>query len=241
MARKCWAAALGGCSTKMSNEHVITEGAFTSRELRIGGAVRLPQDRGLSRANVKAKVLCATHNSRLSDLDDEAIRLAAAMRTYMRVSEPGDMRVRVNGWKIERWCLKTGCSLLASRWMAPRDFSPDPAMIRMVFGERNLPPGAGLYLVKEPALDLQSDTDTARWNLLFERDDPSSIKSLYIAIHGLGLFVGPSDSLSKLHDSGDPDWGKAQLMYRPASIQISTRLPQWPENTTAQMTIEFTW
>jgi hypothetical protein len=67
---------------------------------------------------------------------------------------PRESAVQVDGWKIERWCLKAGHNLLASRWMAARDFTPDPQMVQIIFGAGRLPDKAGLWVVKEPDVNL---------------------------------------------------------------------------------------
>jgi hypothetical protein len=62
--RECWAAALGGCSEKMSKEHTVTEGVFLDEEVFVQGlnwCKTNPKRVGLG--NVTRKILCKTHNS----------------------------------------------------------------------------------------------------------------------------------------------------------------------------------
>lgn len=250
MARTCWAASLGGCATKMSNEHVITEGVFSRLPLRwAGSAARFLAGRESSRANLKAKVLCTTHNSVLHELDDEAIKLATALRTFLAAKEPCEASVRVDGWKIERWCMKCGCNLLASRWLERREFTPDPHMVRIIFGGDRLAADAGMYIVKEPAITLTADADQVGWWLFGHEQNVGAIQAVYIQLHGLGLIVTThrGDITSKLRsalvqgDGAGMDWSTAEISLRPPSARLALRRAAWPMDATAGLTVEFAW
>jgi len=141
--RHCWAARLGECSTKITREHIITEGVFPGGEIFVQGfpwCLNEPVKIGL--ANLTAKVLCARHNSQLSDVDMAGID---TVKAFQQANQLIDFRNRyrrtawtrkqfkIDGPKLERWFLKT--------------------LINMAFrGERRI--GSGSTEVGQPSLDL---------------------------------------------------------------------------------------
>lgn len=114
---ECWAADLGGCSDKMSGEHLITNGVFLADAVRVKGLPWCPDFKTIGLASLVKKVLCVRHNSELSTADEGAIQLRNAILDTTALSEGRKLmaagqswpieRFRVNGFAIERWCLKT--------------------------------------------------------------------------------------------------------------------------------------
>jgi hypothetical protein len=246
MPRTCWAASLGNCSKKISAEHVFSEALFSDSMLSVEGPA-LPFPPRVSRTNLKAKVLCTTHNGHLSDVDGEAKKLFDALRNHVRLPMPGATQVRVDGWKIERWCMKSGTNLLASRWLGTRPFLPDPAIVAIIFGDGRLPPDAGLYVVKKPVLTLKSDADRVSWNLFNGSGSETNIRAFYIQLFALGLIVTPhrGDLVPLVRSAARPDlevdWSTAELTHRPNAMDVSFQRKQWQPNETARLTIEFAW
>lgn len=200
----------------------------------------------VSRASLKAKVLCVAHNSLLSELDDETIVLYKALRTHALALSPGEARVQVNGPKIERWCMKCAYSLLAAGWHGRdrRGFLPDPAMVQMIFGQVRLPAPAGLYVVKKPEIKLRDAASTVGWNVI-SRDPPMQhqIVAHYIQLMALLLIVSGGDItplLRQVKDS-DLDWSTAELTYRPREIFIRMRHASWRPDEVNRLAIEFGW
>lgn len=245
--RKCWAVSLGGCSTKMSNEHVLTKGVFSGTPLHWSGSgLKHFVGREIAPKDLQAKVLCAAHNCGLSNLDAAAIKLAAAMRALLATRAPRESSVRVDGWAIERWCLKAGHNLLASCWLEDRDFNPAPQMVQIIFGRTRLPDPAGLWVVKEPAAVLPADAD----RVAFKPFGPSetAIAGFYFLLHGIGLIVSSylGDITKRLRalppDANlGMDWGAAQLSHRPAAMRVFTRRNVWAPGEEAGLTVHFQW
>jgi len=202
------------------------------------------QGREVTPANLKAKVLCVTHNSALHELDDEAIRLANALRVLLAAKQQGNNAVRVDGWKIERWCMKCGCNVLASGWAEGHGFAPDPQIVRAIFGVCRLPSGAGLYGLLDPMVKLISDADQVGFTL-FERS-PAAIVGVYIQMHGLGLIVSSytGDITAALRGAKNlgnvptPDWSAARVMHHPHSVELFRNLAPGEK---ASLTLEFAW
>jgi len=205
------------------------------------------QGREVGSADLKAKVLCVTHNSALHDLDDEAIKLATALRGLRAVKQTGEMTVRVDGWKIERWCLKSGFNLLASRWLEPRGFAPDPQAVRVIFGDSRPPPATGLYVVIDPPVMMTPDTDQVGWQMFADERNPAAIVGVYIQLHGLGLIVSnqPSDitvALRATKNSGKvatSNWSAARVIHHPRCVELFRN--KVPPGERGSLTVEFVW
>ncbi len=158
--RTCWAACLGDCSDKLSGEHVITEGVFLDDAVKVKGlSWCLDEFKTIGLASFVKNVLCVNHNSRLSEADAGAIQLRKAICDSADLSEarkqlePQSWRVErfsVNGFALERWCLKT---LITIAFGGPvtigdGDMQGEPSrlLVETAFGLRQFqPPRAGLY------------------------------------------------------------------------------------------------
>ena len=246
MPRACWAASRGNCSTKMSGEHVLTEGLFFDRMLSVQGFKR-PLPPKVSRDSLKAKVLCKTHNSDLAPLDDEAIRLTNALREHIRATSPTQSQVSIDGWKMERWCTKTGIGLLASKWLGDRPFFPDAGMVNVAFGEHRLPDDCGLYVVKKPAITLHNDADQFRWIHLTDAENEVLTHGFIFQLFGFGLLIAttrgdPTAALRTMPDRKDGlDWTTAEVSHRPLSMDSVFSRTSWQADREARLTIKFVW
>ena len=118
----CWAESLGGCSSVQSREHYISKGLFEGDSIIQKG---LPwckfEEKEIGLASASAKILCKTHNERLSILDDEAIRAFDSLREILLLQSrqkklaPRIWKVRtwhLNGLLLDRWFLKTLVNLM---------------------------------------------------------------------------------------------------------------------------------
>jgi hypothetical protein len=114
---KCWADSLGGCSTKQSAEHYVSKGLFVGPALTLKG---LPwcklEEKTIGLESASAKILCTTHNSALTRLDEEAkltfdaIREIFSLQARQKAISPQRWKVKtwsINGLALERWFLKT--------------------------------------------------------------------------------------------------------------------------------------
>src|SRR5207245_4901734 len=100
----CWANQLGGCSQKITREHVVSRGLFDSEQIMVQGfkwCLNEPKKIGLS--NLVAKILCKRHNNDLSDLDAAALRAFDIFRESIRLNQiRGKMKGRLVRWHIKR-------------------------------------------------------------------------------------------------------------------------------------------
>src|SRR5216684_5814407 len=84
----CWAKPIGGCSAKMSREHLISASVFPGRTVMVQGfpwCKDTPAEIGLS--GLTAKILCEKHNKDLSPLDEAADRAADTLRAMHQLHE----------------------------------------------------------------------------------------------------------------------------------------------------------
>lgn len=114
---RCWAASLGGCSDKISGEHIVTRGTFTEDSVRVKGLSWCADEfKTIGLRSFVKKVLCRHHNSLLSQVDDAAIEFRKTLCSFVDISTERDKlpaqpwplkSLPVDGSKLERWCLKT--------------------------------------------------------------------------------------------------------------------------------------
>lgn len=157
----CWAASLGDCSDKISGEHIITDGTFLADAVKVRGLPWCPDEfKTIGLQRLVRNVLCTNHNSRLSEADIAAIQLRRALCDLAELSEerkrmqPQDWPFRkffVDGFALERWCLKTLITI-AFRGEFPigdgesLPGQPSRTLVETAFGLRQFQlQGAGLY------------------------------------------------------------------------------------------------
>lgn len=152
---KCWAACLGGCSDKISREHTITKAMFLDEELTVSGMPWCVEPKKVGLANLTAKILCVTHNSALSPVDEEAVKFAEAMREsfrllQVRVSAKSKrwtfLKFPIDGSRMERWSLKT---LINATYQTDSPIE-DSSLVEIAFGRKSFERPAGLYGVYDP-------------------------------------------------------------------------------------------
>lgn len=118
----CYAHSTMDCSIAMSDEHYISHSILRTVELngtsKIGGLPWIPPEtfRILPSKRLSAKVLCVRHNNALSPLDAEAGRLIKAIGQFDQTGNESTYLEEIKifcGEDIERWMLKTICSMQA--------------------------------------------------------------------------------------------------------------------------------
>jgi len=115
--RSCWAAHLGGCHEKISGEHIVTQSLFTGKTVIVSGLPWcLSEPKEVGKAGITRNILCRTHNSALSVVDEAAQKSFEVFRQSTDLSSARQginaqslmlKRFRINGRLLERWFLKT--------------------------------------------------------------------------------------------------------------------------------------
>jgi hypothetical protein len=189
--KKCWAAPLGGCSDKISREHVVSASLWKSPAIDVVGfpwCKDQPQRVGV--ASLTAKILCRTHNTALSDVDAagaaafETLRHSAELRATREASPERMMgnwlvsTFRIDGNKLERWFIKTLINIGASgaatgTWAVSGSDLANPPLefIRAAFGLEGLKRPLGLYIVAALGETIESRDVVESRTLLNESGD----------------------------------------------------------------------
>lgn len=118
---RCYLARFGGCSSQLSREHYVSNAILTSMEaeadnglVQVSGApwTNEGEFKSLPAGSLAARILCTSHNRRLSALDAQAGQLWDAIRRMTSAEDLDGGRVLLNGHDIERWALKYVCGQL---------------------------------------------------------------------------------------------------------------------------------
>jgi hypothetical protein len=161
MSATCWAKAISGCSAVQSREHYISKSLFDGSLIRIQG-FRWCKDEeveiGIGAA--ASKILCKTHNERLSDLDMAAGYSFACFRKIMTLENTRKtmaprlwsvQRHQINGRLLERWFLKTLINLVCVQdatltWIGGLERTKPPTpLVEQCFGLRPINPPHGMH------------------------------------------------------------------------------------------------
>lgn len=165
------------CCEKLSREHLMTRRIL---ELSDGPTAGYRWLKGLTKDlppdALAARVLCRSHNSRLSKLDDVGIAVFAAMRACT-LGEPGPTHLIVNGHDFERWLVQRAAAVMYSGNADFRGFKVDLGKfaqpeVRDALVEGVWPAGGGLYLTDAPPKAKLDGTEMAPF---FASHDPSII------------------------------------------------------------------
>jgi hypothetical protein len=151
---------LGDCSGSLNREHFISKNLLKEFEedgvLHVGGYPHSNRIGTLlmSAESVSAKVLCESHNRRLSDVDLEGSRFILAFfkahAGLLGQKFTTDQTYECDGPLIERWMIKYACGLIASGQAGfgterIERGSPPVEFLQTLFGIETLPSDWGLY------------------------------------------------------------------------------------------------
>lgn len=231
----CWAQCLGGCSDKMSREHLISESLFLDPRMTVHGfpwCKDKPVVVGL--ASLTAKILCKKHNSDLTDLDEAGGNAFGILREIRRVAnirgkKPNErwslIRYEVEGALFERWCLKTLINLCFGReYPVGRDSTtqgwPSERLVRLAYGHEEFKGNAGLYFVVRTGMQMQSEDRVSFAPLCLAQ----KVEGGLFSIRGLRFFLsleeeGPPRPLSGILID-DEDLGRAQMRLRMTEMRV---------------------
>jgi hypothetical protein len=160
MNRKCWAESLGNCSESISGEHIVTAGLFATDMISVQGLSWCrdePKNIGLP--NLTRNILCTSHNSGLSPVDEAAIAAFDVFRECVRLTSVREVmkeriwnivRLKIDGAGLERWFLKTLINITAGgkERIGPKSLvtgEPSADLVEIAYGLRNFVPNAGLH------------------------------------------------------------------------------------------------
>jgi hypothetical protein len=107
----CYMAATGGCDTKISGEHLISEGVLkvlAEKQVEVSGTPWLNgQKKVLGFAALTAKCLCTRHNSLLSPVDVVGAKFFEAIQKCGTTDSGRGLFFLLSGHDVERWMLRS--------------------------------------------------------------------------------------------------------------------------------------
>ena len=217
----CYMNALGSCVAPISGEHVISESVcrilMGDGEFSISGVPWLDSNETKIIAPLRAKCLCAKHNSALSPLDAAAQYFFDSLKSYLE-HDGGFRHALISGHDLERWLLKTAKAAAVSKNLArggvrlSGTFARDEAILDMLDDPRHWPEGSGLYCAMWPGDVTENNVRFQLQPFTNERDE---IDAIAINVFGFRFAL--------LLDV--PDWAKwpsfRHAKLRPGQITIS--------------------
>jgi hypothetical protein len=156
---KCYANALGNCSTNISREHFISEAVLKQQEIE-GGVTAFgfsflgDQSKPMPINGMAAKILCEAHNNALSPLDSEAGRLFKySLDIALNYHQASPICI-FSGEDIELWLLKTllgifysdQIQVLSFDGLSRQKYEIDSSLVQILFQQREWPKLWGLYV-----------------------------------------------------------------------------------------------
>jgi hypothetical protein len=251
----CWASAFGPCSSKLSREHLISQGLWSGDVIDVVG---LPwckhQAKRVGLANLTARILCKDHNSALSPVDEQGKRAFEIfrdcdLRTKALQRDP-DRKFRkleffVKGPEFERWILKTLINIAcvgSSKHLRWRDSrapinSPPEDLLNVVFGKAIFRNPKGLYAAHTPGQPERC------WETVFISPlihNQVSISGALLEFRGFRFVFNLSETpLPQIFELPDapPEWRFNCLNYRPISFKFTHQgrtahsvVFRWPAN-----------
>ena len=164
----CWASGIGDCSAKQSVEHYVTRGLWSASAIMISGFNwQNGEAKTLPVATLETKILCKSHNERLSEVDAEATRIfrfiGEALETFQhwQKQQPTKKQVfptryQADGQLFERWCAKTLIDFVCveksdTRWHDTGAAVLDPPIdaVNAMYGITTFEHPMGFYLAQE--------------------------------------------------------------------------------------------
>ncbi len=159
---ECWAKTLGGCSSVQSGEHLFSACLFQGTMVTVQGFHWCPEPKSVGLASLTANILCTTHNSGLSQLDNAAQQTLKTLAEAARLSDVRaglkprrfwrSLKYTVNGPPFESWFMKTTINLFhvvgaGAKWHSTGQRADDPPaeFVEIVFGQRSISSPLGLY------------------------------------------------------------------------------------------------
>jgi len=161
---KCYAAGLGGCSSKISSEHFFSKAVlkllYDEPGFEVGGFPwqRKPGAGPPSPESLASNILCKDHNEALSTVDAEALQLFHSFdgvhKHLTDERRSGHLEFEVAGEIFERWILKVLIGVVASgnaekdNVRVPKS-KPSLEWLQLLFGVESMPSACGVYALSQ--------------------------------------------------------------------------------------------
>jgi hypothetical protein len=251
MPSACWAESLGGCSDKISREHLVSRSFFTAPSVSVKGLSWCKlEEKTIGVDSAVAKILCERHNNQLSPVDLAAHKFAQVLRQHTRLytervntgASGPYRRFWIDARLLERWMLKTLINLYVGGSMTigrgpGRLGQPTHELVKAAFGERRLGGGFGMHIASHANMALTLGEHLQMAPLILT--DKAEIHGALLNVCGLYFYFNATENEaarpSAVSEELGVDWHKCQFSKR---IQkITATLP----NGTLSHEILFKW
>lgn len=183
--RECFLKGHGDCKGALTGEHFISKSLLRlltkNNTVQIGGLPWQPKNKlqifGINA--VVANILCEGHNSKLSKLDDEGVKLFKAIYAADKKPHSTPAHILLDGLEVERWFLKIICGAIAGvEW---GNHTIDESWKKILAGD-NWPYGCGLFL------PLRNETQLFSQDFAFQGlTDPETKELVVVWFHVAGI------------------------------------------------------
>lgn len=235
------------CSSKLSGEHLISEGVLevlAEKQVEISGLPWLKGEKKiLGFPALTSNILCRAHNSALSPIDAIGARFFSAIQNCGTTIDGSNLAFLFSGHDIERWLLRTVAALAVSK-----NFSIDGAQLdntlvgRLRLSELLENPAAwkrplGLYYMQGVGYRFWQKRNIEIAPLLVRGSN--DIVGMSIDIQGMQIGV-----LAAEHDIAGTGFDRA--IYRPKSLvfkmaHLTHTIQMCWDDTLPHMDITLTW
>ncbi len=185
-----------------------------------------------------AHACCAVHiTNALSELDAEVVRFARVMQDLDGDANQSG-RVVVNGFLLERWCLKYLLGVHAAGSSNLRFASAPETLVRETFGLDRIPGKRGIYLLG-PWTGLTGLQLGIQESLVGDETGPKALAGAAINICGALFYLSltrdriPQPILDNPH-LGEYDISSSQFVFHPLGISLSS-------DSGAEIHVSFDW
>lgn len=189
--KRCWAKNLGGCSAKITREHYI--GHELLHKVKVRGLHPDLERRELPVSAPTAHILCEIHNNKLSEVDQEAIKLKDGLIRWFKQEEDvckgkgfwTPTRIDINGSLFGRWLCKVHCNFRTIDNTIPAEY-----YVRSAFGEATSP-AARFYVQLDPGEILSYERRIWYADYFIGWSKPDEYALFHVYFMGLHFLVCP--------------------------------------------------
>lgn len=247
MGFECWASALGDCAKGQSGEHYISDGIFDGASVTALGLPWCRDDqRTIGMRSAVANILCGKHNQELSPFDAEAAKLSAFLRESIHQQPLAAANVRLNGFLLEKWALKTFLNLGYIRGLNREQanrIDPQDFLVRYLYRDEPVPDGVGLYFVTDKVSNNTNVTHGLWWNAIHDRgqlrEGATTVFGMTFTFFSVRFVVNTAiiraeKKIAAMGKVNDFDFSTAKIIYRPPGISMRS-------NDAGEKRIELAW
>ena len=232
---KCWASSGGGCGLGPSREHLISECLFPEKVVHVSGFDWCHgQVQSVGTSGLARQILCRAHNSLLSETDAEAKK---AVEIFQRTTPPSPEDLlgdnMVDGYKFERWLLKTAINLsyqgdqhIGVGMAGSEPGKPSPYLVEVAFGRLQFTHQMGAHFLFPDRETQHQPTEIMITPLIKD----GHIGGFYFDLRSQAVFLNlfPGHAPGRLGEAASSlplheDLLSAKLVYRPPVIATASQ------------------